>query len=46
MKTLVHFRRPADHFFHFPPASTMFSVLASFILALLVMLILLAVPSR
>lgn len=40
MKTLIHLRRHGDSYFHLHPLHAMFSLAASFVLAVLVVLIL------
>jgi hypothetical protein len=40
MKTLLHFSRSGDHHFRPHPYNTLFSLVASFVLAVLAMLIL------
>jgi len=40
MKTLIHLKRHGDGYFHFHPLHAMFSLVASFVLAVLVVLIL------
>ncbi|HUK46920.1 MAG TPA: hypothetical protein VLW06_04985 [Terriglobales bacterium] len=46
MKTLAHFHKRDDSSFHMPPSSAMFSLAASFVFALIVMLVLLAISTR
>jgi len=45
MRTLLHLRRPADSHFHPHPFHPLFSIVASFVLAILAVLIL-AVSAR
>jgi hypothetical protein len=40
MKTLMHFRRSGDSYFHAHPLHTLFSLVVSFVLAVLAVLIL------
>jgi hypothetical protein len=40
MKTLIHFRRHEDRYFHAHPLHTMFSLIASILLAVLVVMML------
>ncbi|HYL16047.1 MAG TPA: hypothetical protein VEV41_23640 [Terriglobales bacterium] len=40
MKTLIHFRRHEDSYFHAHPLHTMFSLIASILLAVLVVMML------
>ena len=46
MRHLLQFSRHSDHYFHVPPASSMFSLLASILFALFLMLALLVVSAR
>lgn len=45
MKTLIHFRRPGDSYFRAHPLHALFSLVASFVLAVLAVLIL-TVPAK
>jgi len=40
MKTSMHSRKPVDNYFHMNPAHAIFSLLASFVLAVLLVLML------
>lgn len=40
MKTLIHFKRHGDGYFHVHPLHAMFSLVASFVLAVLIVLVL------
>jgi len=46
MKHLAQLSRRGDRFFHMPPASAMFSLVASFVFALVVVLVLLVVSAK
>jgi hypothetical protein len=46
MKTSTPFGKHGDHWFHMPPTSVTFSFITSFVLVLLGVLFLLAIPSR
>jgi hypothetical protein len=46
MKTLPASGKHADNFFHMPPASILFSLITSFVLALLLIMVLLVVPVK
>ena len=46
MKHFAQWHRRGDRFFHMPPGSAMFSLVASFVFALVVMLFLLVVSAK
>jgi hypothetical protein len=45
MKTFLHFKRHEDRYFHVHPLHLSFSLIASFVLAVLIVFVL-AVPAR
>jgi hypothetical protein len=42
MKTLIHFKGHGSSYFHFHPQHALFSLVASFVLAVLVLLVLIS----
>lgn len=46
MKSSTPLRRRGDSTFHMPPSAAMFSLAASFVFALIVMLVMLAISAR